>query len=64
MTTHIQDLVKPETWTDAREQLTRVNDQLEQADKQIRRLVRERPLTMLLAAAVAGHILGRLIAKG
>jgi ElaB/YqjD/DUF883 family membrane-anchored ribosome-binding protein len=63
MTTHIQDLVKPETLKDAREQLTRVNDQLEQVDQRVRQLVRERPVAMLLAAAFAGHLIGRLISR-
>ena len=62
MTTQIQDLVKPENWAEAREQLTRVNDQLEQVDQRVRQLVRERPVVMLLAAAFAGHLLGRLLA--
>jgi ElaB/YqjD/DUF883 family membrane-anchored ribosome-binding protein len=63
MTTHIQDLVKPETLKEAREQLTRVSDQLEQVDQQVRKLVRERPVAMLLAAAFAGHLIGRLVSK-
>jgi ElaB/YqjD/DUF883 family membrane-anchored ribosome-binding protein len=61
MTTHIQDLVKPENLREAREQLSRVNDQLEQVDKRVRQLVRERPVVMLLGAAFAGHLLGRLL---
>lgn len=62
MTTQIQDLVKPENWAEAREQLGRVNEQLEQVDQRVRQLVRERPVVMLLAAAFAGHLLGRLLA--
>lgn len=63
MATQIQDLVKPENWAEAREQLTRVNEQLEQVDQRVRQLVRERPIAMLLAAAFAGHLLGRLLAR-
>lgn len=62
MTTPIQDFVKSENLTEVREQLTRVHDQLEQVDHRVRQLVRERPLVTLLAAAFAGHLLGRLLA--
>jgi ElaB/YqjD/DUF883 family membrane-anchored ribosome-binding protein len=63
MTTHIQDLVKPEKLEEAREQLARASDQLEQVDQKVRQLVRERPVAMLLAAAFAGHLIGRLVSR-
>jgi len=63
MTTQIQDVMKSEKLEEAREQLARVNDQLEQVDQRVRKLVKERPVVMLLAAAFAGHLIGRLVSR-
>jgi ElaB/YqjD/DUF883 family membrane-anchored ribosome-binding protein len=63
MTTHIQDIVKPETWNDAPEKLSQANEQLEQVDQRVRQLVRDYPIGMLLGAAFVGHLIGRLVSR-
>jgi len=62
MASQIQELVKSETWSEAREQLSRASGELTHLDKRVRKLVRERPVATLLAAAFVGHLIGRLVA--
>ena len=62
MASQIQELVKSETWQDAREQLSRASGELAHLDKRVRELMRERPIPMLLGAALVGHLIGRLVA--
>jgi len=63
MATQIQDLVKSETISQAREQLARATGELENLDERVRELVRERPIATLLAAAFVGHLVGRLFSS-
>lgn len=63
MATQIQDLVKSETISQAREQLARASGELEHLDQRVRELVRERPVATLLAAAFVGHLIGRLVSS-
>jgi ElaB/YqjD/DUF883 family membrane-anchored ribosome-binding protein len=63
MTSQIQDLVKSETLSNAREQIARASGELEHLDQRVRKLVRERPVTSLLAAAFVGHLVGRLVSS-
>lgn len=63
MATQIQELVNSETVAQARDQLVRVNDELQHWDQQVRQLVRERPIASLLAAAFVGHLVGRLFSR-
>jgi len=63
MATQIQDLVKSETISQAREQLARATGELEHLDERVRELVRERPIATLLAAAFVGHLVGRLFSS-
>lgn len=62
MTSQIQELVKSETLSEAREQLARASGQLAHLDERVRELVRERPVATLLGAAFAGLLIGRLVA--
>jgi ElaB/YqjD/DUF883 family membrane-anchored ribosome-binding protein len=62
MASQLQELVKSETWSEAREQLARASGELTHLDKRVRELVRERPIATLLAAALVGHLIGRLVA--
>jgi hypothetical protein len=63
MSSQIQDLVKSETVSQAREKLARASGELENLDQRVRALVRERPVATLLAAAFAGHLIGRLFSS-
>lgn len=63
MASQIQDLAKSETLANAREQISRASGELEHLDKRVRELVRERPITTLLAAAFVGHLIGRLVSS-
>jgi ElaB/YqjD/DUF883 family membrane-anchored ribosome-binding protein len=63
MASQIKELVKSETLANAREQIARASGELEHLDKRVRELVRERPVTTLLAAAFVGHLIGRLVSS-
>jgi hypothetical protein len=63
MTSRIQRIAKSDALDQAREQFTQLGAQLEDVDKRVRELVRERPLSTLLAAAFVGHVMGRLVAR-
>ena len=63
MTSRVQRIANSDALDQAREQLTQLGTQLEDVDRRVRQLVRERPVATLIAAAFAGHILGRLVAR-
>ena len=46
-----------------RERIKGLQDEVSDVDKRIRTLLRERPLTALATAAVAGFVLGRVIGR-
>ncbi len=48
---------------DAESQVERLRDGVTDADKRLRQFVQERPLTALLAAAVAGYIAARVLRR-
>ena len=63
MAGRIDEIVKLEALGDARDRIVQANEQLTRLDERIRTLVREQPVGALLAAAFAGHLLGRLVAR-
>jgi ElaB/YqjD/DUF883 family membrane-anchored ribosome-binding protein len=63
MTSRVQRIATSDALDQAREQLTQLGTQLEDVDRRVRQLVKERPLGTLIAAALLGHVVGRLVAR-
>jgi ElaB/YqjD/DUF883 family membrane-anchored ribosome-binding protein len=54
---------EPDDLAALRERIVGLQDEMAETDKQLRALVRDRPLAALVAAALAGFVLGRIIGR-